>query len=148
MTARRQPRQSREELRELLLDTGRSILYEDGLGTGAEALTFKRVFDRVEERNGIRITNASVIRRVWENQAEYQADVLATIAEHANVEEIDISVDAIRPMLSAVDLSTPASRQAAMRELCRVGGEVNVLGGVQVTLSPLVGRSVGPGCRG
>ena len=125
VASKRQPRQSREDLRALLLDTGRSILHEEGLGTGAEALTFKRVFDRVEDRTGLRITNASVIRRVWENQAEYQADVLATIAQHANVEEIDLSVEAISEVVDAVDLSTPLSRQAAMRELCRVGGEDN-----------------------
>ena len=29
---------------------------------------------------GTRLTNASVIRRVWENQAEFQADVLSTVA--------------------------------------------------------------------
>ena len=56
------------------------MLREEGLGTGAEALTFKRVFDRVEEDTGVRLTNASVIRRVWENQAEFQVDVLVTIA--------------------------------------------------------------------
>ena len=32
----------------MLLDAGRSILRDEGLGTGAEAITFKRVFDRVE----------------------------------------------------------------------------------------------------
>ena len=49
---KRQPRQTREELRSLLLETGRTILREDGLGTGAESLTFKR------SSNGWRRTRA------------------------------------------------------------------------------------------
>ncbi len=76
-------RHNREELRALLLDTGRVMLREEGLGTGAEAITFKKVFDRVEEDSGIRLSNASVIRRVWENQAEFRAEVLVTIAVYS-----------------------------------------------------------------
>jgi hypothetical protein len=49
-----QPRRNRDELRELLLRSGQSILREEGLGTGAEMLTFKRVFDRVEKDTGVR----------------------------------------------------------------------------------------------
>ena len=56
--AENRPRLSRGGLRELLVEKGGSILREDGLGTGAETLTFKKVFDRVEEP-GIRLTNAS-----------------------------------------------------------------------------------------
>jgi hypothetical protein len=122
---KRQPRQTREELRSLLLETGRTILREDGLGTGAEALTFKRVFQRVEEDKGIRVTNASVIRRVWENQAEFQVDVLMAIAQGDYQEDIDTALDEMRPLFAAMDRSTPESRQRAMREMCRVGGRVN-----------------------
>ena len=64
----------------LLLETGRKLLVEEGLGTGVDTLTFKRVFERVEVDTGCGLSNASVIRRVWQNQADYQADVLATIA--------------------------------------------------------------------
>ena len=63
---------SRDELRELILATGQSMLEEEGLSSGAAALTFKRVFARVEEDTGIRLTNASVIRRVWDSQSEFQ----------------------------------------------------------------------------
>ncbi len=124
MTAKR-PRQSREELRKLLLETGRTILREDGLGTGAEALTFKRVFDRVDDETGIRLTNASVIRRVWENQAEFQIDVLVSIALGDYDADVDVAMDYIRPVLANVDRSSPESRAQAMRELCRVGGGAN-----------------------
>jgi len=118
-------RHSREELRKLLLETGRTMLREEGLGTGAEALTFKRVFDRVEEDTGVRLTNASVIRRVWENQAEFQVDVLVTIALGDYDGDVDVAVDYVRPILAKVDRSSAGSRAAAMRELCRVGGSAN-----------------------
>jgi hypothetical protein len=45
------------------LDAGRSILIEEGLGTVADALNFKRAFARVELETGVTLTNASVIGR-------------------------------------------------------------------------------------
>jgi hypothetical protein len=122
----RQPRHNRDEVRDLLLQTGRTILIEEGLGTGAEVLTFKRVFDRVEHDTGIRLTNASVIRRLWENLADFQADVLVELAQDENQDEFNRTVGAVDPVLSAVDLSSPETRDRALRELCRVGGAANV----------------------
>ena len=87
MTEKRQPRKSRDHLRSLLLEAAQAILREEGLGVGTDALTFKRVFDRVERDTGLRLTNASVIKRVWENQADYQTDVLVDIAGDEGREE-------------------------------------------------------------
>ncbi len=124
--AAKQPRRNREELRELLLQKGQTILREEGLGTGAELLTFKRVFDRVERDTGIRLTNASVIRRMWDNQADFQTDVLVAIAEDDNADELDRTLKAVEPILATVDLTTRESRERALRELCRVGGAANM----------------------
>jgi hypothetical protein len=125
-SAKRQPKQSRKELRSLMLDTGRAILREQGLGTGAEALTFKRVFDRVEQDTGVRLTNASIIRRVWENQAAYQADVLVAVASDGGRIEIDRTFNAIGALFDGFDLSTIETRRHAIREMCRVGGAANI----------------------
>jgi hypothetical protein len=124
MTARGN-RHSREDLRELLLRTGRTILYEEGLGSGAESLTFKRVFDRIEDDAGIRLTNASVIRRVWENQAAFQIDVLVTIALDESTDDIELALKDIGPVFAAIDRTSPETRAAGLRELCRVGGAAN-----------------------
>ena len=67
-------RRSREELREIVLEAGRDVLLSEGLGTGAEHLSFKRVLSHVERTRGIRVTNASVIGRIWVDMADYQAD--------------------------------------------------------------------------
>ena len=123
----RQPKQTREELKALLLATGMDILCEQGLGTGAEALTFKRVFDRIEQQTGTRLTNASaIIRRVWENQADYQADVLAAVASDSADFEWDRTFAAVTEVLESVDLSTPEARWQGLVELCRVAGAANV----------------------
>jgi len=45
-------RHSRDELRELILETGRTMLKEEGLSSGATALTFKRVFARIGKTPG------------------------------------------------------------------------------------------------
>ena len=120
-TAGRQ-RRSRDELRELLLATGLSVLREEGLAS----LTFSKVFARLEENAGIRLTNGSVIGRVWENQADFRADVLVAVALEQNEGEVDRTVAAVVPAVARMDLSTPESRTEAMRELCRLGGAANL----------------------
>ncbi|MGO8873927.1 MAG: hypothetical protein ACLQPH_21485 [Acidimicrobiales bacterium] len=125
MTGTRKPKQSRDELRTLLLESGRAILREEGLGSGAEALTFKRVFDRVEEETGIRLTNASIIKRVWTNQAEYQADVLVAIAADEGHDELDRTVEVLLPFLEEMDASTEEARWWCTSELCRLAGGAN-----------------------
>ena len=145
VTGKRQHRQSREELRALLLETGRRILREQGLSSGAETLTFKTVFDRVEEEAAIRVTNGSVIGRVWENQAEFQADVLVTIALDDHHEQIDFGLEAARSMLNDVDLSTLCSPSGRAARSVPAGGRAQCTGGAQVEGLALVGRRVGPG---
>jgi hypothetical protein len=124
--ATRRTRHSREELHALLLSTGCSLLREEGLGTGVETLTFKRVFDRIEKDQGLRLTNASVIRRVWHNQAEFQADVLSCIAQSENEEEYDRTVAVVAPVLASLDPTSEESRRATLRELCRLGADANM----------------------
>lgn len=119
-------RRPRSELRALLLETGRQILLCEGLGTGAERLTFKRVFDQIQRREGIRVTNASVIGRVWENQADYQADVLALIATDDRWAEVKASVEKLAPIVARADRSTEEGRWRAVAEVCRVGGRTSL----------------------
>ena len=119
-------RRTKEDLRSLLLDAAQTILREEGLGVGTDALTFKRVFDRVEQDTGLRLTNASVIRRVWENQADYRTDVLVDILTDDNTEEFNDTFGVVIPLLAGLDLSTPAKRWDALREVCRVGGAANI----------------------
>ena len=115
-------RQSKRELRQLMLENGRAILQEEGIETASNNLTFKRVFDRVERTTGRQITNASVIKRVWENQSDYQADVLVEIAHDEQRPEVEGTLAAVAGVLDDVDLSTVDGRMWGMSEICRVAG--------------------------
>ncbi len=127
MAAQRQSKLNRDELRSLLLETGRTLLIEEGMGSGVDNLTFKRVFERVEADTGRRISNASVIRRVWENLADYQADVLVAIAAQDGLGEFEGTFAALTPLFESLDLSTPEARDRSLLEVCRVGGAANIL---------------------
>ena len=129
-------RQSREELRTRLVEEGREILLVEGLEAGSSNLTFKRVFARVEAKTGMRITNASVIKRIWENQADFQADVLVSIARD-EAHRAEGSGQRVVAMLGALDMTTPESRTRALREVCRVEGNASSLAIDQSTNWPL-----------
>lgn len=133
----RQIRRSRDELRRTLLEEGRAILMEEGLDAGSSNLTFRRVFERVEEKTGTRITNASVIKRVWENQADFQADVLVSIARDEARPEAGGAVTAIAGLLGDLDLSSPESRDRALAQVCRVGGGATTVSLAESTNWPL-----------
>jgi hypothetical protein len=115
-------RQPKSELRQLMLDTGREILQEEGIETRSSNLTFKRVFDRVERDTGRHLTNASVIKRIWEDQSDYQADVLVSIAQDENRPEVGATMAAVEDVLASTDLSSVEGRLRGMSQLCRVAG--------------------------
>ena len=103
----------------MFVEAGRSILREEGLAVGDEALTLKRVSDRVEADFGIRYTNASIIGRIWDSQADYQTDVLATVAADDSNSEVEESLDRMASFMANMDTSTDVARQWSIRELCR-----------------------------
>jgi hypothetical protein len=115
-------RQGRGELHDLLLKAGREVVQQEGIETAPNNLTFKHVFERVESMTGRHVTNASVIRRLWENQADFQADVLVAIAQDEERPEVDLTLQAVSAVLKEVDLTTVESRLYALQDLCRVGG--------------------------
>ena len=123
MTTDRRPRQSREDIRALMLAAGRSIVLEEGIGTVGDALNFKRAFDRIESETGIRLSNASVIRRVWANLDDYQTDVLVELASDTSRSNVSEVADVVAAVLADRDLSTASARTEALSEVCRVAGE-------------------------
>jgi hypothetical protein len=121
-------RRTRAELRTLLIDAALEVLRQDGLGTGAEQLTFKRVFDRVAATSGIRVTNASVIGRIWDNQAEFQSAVLAEVATDEITDQERAVVAATAGFVATADRSTSEARRATLREIMRLAAEAGLTG--------------------
>ncbi len=112
-----------------MLAAGLEILRQDGLGTGAEHLTFKRVFEQVAATSGVRVTNASVIGRIWRSQAEFQSSVLAAVASEEVTDQERIVMAATVEFVATVDRSTVESRRAALHELMRIAAEANLVSG-------------------
>jgi hypothetical protein len=121
----------------MLLDAALEILREEGLQTGSVNITFKRVCDRVRVRTGIQVTNGSVIRRIWENQAEFQADVLVAVANDLSRPELGLIFNALGPLLDEADVSDAESRARLVQQVCRVGGAANAIATAESPNYPL-----------
>ena len=116
---------TRDELRTLFIESGLTLLREEGLAAIGEVLTFKNVRERVEADTGIRVTNASLIGRAWDSQFDFQTDVLATIAANDSGSEIARTVQGLVPVLLSMDPSSLESRRRTMREVARLTAAAN-----------------------
>ena len=125
MTSSR-PRLSRDDLRTQFIEAGRTIVREEGLRSLAKSLTFKRASERIESETGVRLTNGSVIGRVWESMADFQTDVLVTFAADYSSSDIDDTLRAMAPVLASLDTSSDESRRASLREMCRVASATHI----------------------
>ncbi len=115
-------RRSTDEIRQLLLDVGVETLLDEGLGSGAEVLTFKRVYDHLHRTRDIRLTNASVIGRAFKSQRAFQSEVLGMIAASDSQDFYDLSEVLLNEVLLVAERSTMASRWQCISDLCRVTG--------------------------
>lgn len=75
------PRRTREETRQLVLEAAVDLVRKDGLGAEPTTITYQKVFDHLQRTTGIRVTRASVHERIWENQREFQFDVILAANE-------------------------------------------------------------------
>ncbi len=123
---KRAPRHSRDELRSLMLSTGHAVLVDGGLGTGVDHITFKRVFERLATEQGIQLTNASVIGRIWPDQAAFQTDVLLDFARRESSSQFLQTLGPLQTMIQRADLSSVEGRTSALQQLCRVGAAANI----------------------
>jgi len=123
--AAKRPYRRAEELRELLVAEGVQLLLESDLADG-DAVTFARVFERVERAGHPRVTKGSVLGpgRVWSSQKEFQREVeTATAGALLDIgNEMSASLEAATAVLAEADLTTVAGRTDAVRQLCRAAG--------------------------
>jgi hypothetical protein len=69
-------------LRELLISAGLEVLQQDGLGLGTQALSYRRVFDHLEQVYGVTVARASVHERIWASHDHFRHDVVAATISH------------------------------------------------------------------
>jgi hypothetical protein len=119
-------RLARSDLRELLLDNGVALLLHDGITCGFDQLTFARVFQRVEDETGRRVTRASVYDRLWGNQEEFQWEVLARLIEQAGSFD-QRTRRRIQRILDEADRTTLDGRRTAVRSLCQLAVQQSVI---------------------
>ena len=115
-----------EELRRIILDGAMEVLKVEGLGLSVENITFKKVFDHIDQTTGMRITNSSVIGRIWKDQADFQLALLLEGADLPVDDEFYVTLAPIAELLETADRSSLESRQATLREICRLAGKANL----------------------
>ncbi|MFZ4434803.1 MAG: hypothetical protein ACOYOQ_16555, partial [Microthrixaceae bacterium] len=112
------PRRSREETKHLLLDEGTRALLAEGLrGTGD--IRLKDVCERLERRTGIRITAGSVYERIWDDQRDFQIEVLARALSEYDATEIVRAFASAIDEIDGVDPDDPAACSRAKSRFCR-----------------------------
>jgi len=110
-----------------MIDGGIAYLIDHGLGVGTERATFKSVFDYILDKRDIKLHYASVLGRIWTDQAEYQADLAAAIARiDGSAHEYARTLEQLLEVIGRADRSTLAGRWRAVTDLCRVVGEANL----------------------
>ena len=115
-----------EELTRIILDGAIEVLKKEGLGLSVENITFKKVFDHITETTGMRITNSSVIGRIWKDQADFQLALILDAADGTLDAEFYATLTPFAEVLEQTERTSLASRQDALRELCRVAGAANL----------------------
>lgn len=113
-------RRSRAELKELVLTAGVEVMAESKAQANPEGLTYKRVFERLEQSTGVRVTYAAVHERIWPSQRAFQLDVLCHMAEQLPAQTFLSETGAAATVIRRTDLSQPVGRKSACREMIRV----------------------------
>jgi hypothetical protein len=110
-----------------MITGGISYLVDHGLGVGTERATFKSVFDYILDKHDIKLHYASVLGRIWADQAEYQADLAAAIgAIDASAYEYRNTLSTLVQVVTTADRATSAGRWRAVNRLCRIVGEASL----------------------
>jgi hypothetical protein len=113
-------------MRDLLIEVALDLLVDEGLALGTERLTFKRVFERAATERGVRVTNASVIGRIWDDMADFQADVLAAALQNDDMDGMEATILAAARVLVDADLTSVEGRRAAAVEVIRLACDAHI----------------------
>jgi hypothetical protein len=119
-------RRRRQDMAQLILNTGVEMLIARGLDGGCDHVGMSDVLAEVERTTGERITNASVYGRMWDTQADFHRELLLTAAEYYPAGEEQATQEEARAVLAHADLGTMAGRTAALVEISRTAGAAHL----------------------
>ena len=75
----------------------------------------------------MRLTNSSIIGRVWPDQAAFQSDLLASVvAGFDDAGHLGATTELLMPLLRSFDRSTPEARWASALEFGRIATEIAI----------------------
>lgn len=106
----------------MLIESSLDLLAQEGLGLGVDAISYARVFDRLQTEHGIKVTRGSVHRRIWDSHDDYRNEVLVAVAERSSPHhEGSRLAGAIVGVLARVD-RLDLDHEERVRAFCRIGG--------------------------
>lgn len=120
-------RRSSAELRALVVDAGRTVLYRRGLRATASHVPMTEALDELERTHGITVSMGSIFGRgrLWPNVREFQLAVLeAVIRDQVAGGPNDTSLSLIHELPPMTDRPY-AERRDMLIELCRIAGQIN-----------------------
>lgn len=71
-----------ESLKETVIDAALEVLDREGLNLAYESISYIRVFEHLRREHNVRVTRASVHKRIWDSQDDFRRDVLAESIQH------------------------------------------------------------------
>lgn len=108
-------------LQERMITAGLEILDRDGLGLGVESITYARVLDHLQTTRGVRVTRASIHKRIWASHDDFRREVLALA-----VDRIPAEVSAVEDTVLAATVRSIAERGLTgperIAEFARIAG--------------------------
>ncbi|NNE96348.1 MAG: hypothetical protein HKN24_10000 [Acidimicrobiales bacterium] len=124
-----------------MIDAGTALLIERGYGHGGEQITYRRVFDRIEQESGVVVARAQVHGRIWASQNDFQLDVLAESCKPFVADGLQVAAEAALNAIQSVDRTEPDWQSRAVARAIRDGSFANVEA-LMASPSWLLGRAI------
>lgn len=131
-TTRRQhrPRLNRDQVRDLVVEAGVALLFEDGLAASRAPIGYADAFRWLSEHRSMNVSRAQIHRRIWDSVDDYRRDVLTELTAFPPEATYGPTLAAVARELDGPALVTSATAPASDRRnilirLARAAVEAN-----------------------
>lgn len=123
-------RYPRKELKSEILKAGIELVKEEGITVAPANLSFKRVFERVEQSIGKSVSGSMVYERMWPDQASFQDAVISEIVRQSAIPD-PATLDAIQAGVENMPRNTPEQRWEILQLLSFAAGDLNLVTSIE-----------------